>query len=219
MKIPATVRSRGYLPHWETENAIYFVTFRLADSLPRALVVQLRNQRKAIQAAFDAGAGTSADLGRVEKLRMILKKAERCLDGGLGECRLRNARVAEIVSEALNRFEGDRYRLVAWCLMPNHVHVVFSPVGGHKLEAILHSWKSYSAKAVNTFLARTGQLWQREYFDHLVRHEASLKKIVQYVMDNPGNAGLRNWPWVFCSPGYRLGSDREERRQDAGGTK
>ncbi|MGB2622861.1 MAG: transposase [Candidatus Acidiferrum sp.] len=80
--------------------------------------------------------------------------------------------------------------------MPNHVHVVFSPLESHTLEAILHSWKSFSAGQANRLLGRTGPFWQREYFDHLVRHESSLQKIIQYVKDNPKRANLRNWPWV-----------------------
>ena len=219
MTIPATIRSRGYLPHWETDGAIYFVTFRLADSLPRKLAAQLNKERQAIEKAGKAGAATPADAARLEKLRAILRKAERCLDGGLGECHLRDDRVARIVSDALRKFDGKRYRLIAWCVMPNHVHAVFSPSGGHDLETILHSWKSYSANIANQLLARTGHFWQREYFDHLVRNEASLSKILQYVMEYPRKAGLRNWPWVFCTTHFQPAFFGEERRQDGGGTK
>ncbi|HMD30319.1 MAG TPA: transposase [Candidatus Acidoferrales bacterium] len=194
--MPPSVRSRGYLPHWETANAIYFVTFRLADSLPRELVFQLRRERQAIENASQTGTSTAADTARLHKLRTILKKAERCLDDGLGECRMRDPGIAQTVADAIRHFEGKRYRLMAWCVMPNHVHVVFSPMGAHTLQAILHSWKSFSAQAANKRLGRTGAFWQREYFDHLVRNEASLAKIVRYVQNNPRRAGLRDWPWV-----------------------
>jgi REP element-mobilizing transposase RayT len=80
--------------------------------------------------------------------------------------------------------------------MPNHAHVVFSPLAEHKLKDILHSWKSFSAEEANRLLGRTGHFWQREYLDHLVRNEASLLKITRYVKENPQRAGLRNWPWV-----------------------
>ncbi len=93
-------------------------------------------------------------------------------------------------------FHGKRYRLFAWCLMPNHVHVLFSPLQGNMLENILHSWKSYSAQRANALLRRTGPFWQREYFDHLIRNEASLRKITKYILDNPKRAGLSDWPWV-----------------------
>jgi REP element-mobilizing transposase RayT len=69
-------------------------------------------------------------------------------------------------------------------------------MGGYALEAIVHSWKSFPGLAANRLLRRSGPFWQREYFDHLVRHEASLQRIVRYVEENPEKAGLRNWPWV-----------------------
>ena len=190
------MRSRGYLPHLEGEQVIYFVTFRLADSLPQDLLVQLQKERLVLEGARRAGTQRAGDRVRQEKLRALLRKAERWLDCGLGHCYMRDPRVARIVANALLHFEGTRYRVRAWCVMPNHVHVVFSPLGGHTLEAIVHSWKSFSALEANRLLGRSGEFWQREYFDHLVRSEASLQRIVRYVEENPEKAGLPNWPWM-----------------------
>jgi REP element-mobilizing transposase RayT len=172
------------------------VTFRLADSLPRQLLAQLQNERRALEKATQASVDVPADQARISQLRAILQKAERCLDSGLGHCYMRDPRVAKIVADAIKHFEGQRYHLLAWCVMPNHVHVVFSPLEDHTLETILHSWKSFSAEQANRLLGRTGRFWQREYFDHLVRNEGSLRKIIQYVKDNPQRTGLQNWPWV-----------------------
>ena|ERR1700687_367071 len=195
-----SIRSRGYLPHWESDHAIYFVTFRLADSLPRELLTRLRQERDALDrsrsAGFQPASQSPADQNRARKLRAILQKAEQCLDDGRGQCHMRDFRVAKIVADTIRHFNAQRYQLRAWCVMPNHVHVIFSPIGEHTLEAILHAWKSYSAHEANKLLGRTGRFWQREYFDHLVRHEASLQKITQYVQENPQKAGLQNWPWV-----------------------
>ncbi len=200
---PAT-RSRGYLPHLEGERPIYFVTFRLADSLPRDLLARLRKERQVLERARQAGTHRVADRVRLEELRGLLRKAERCLDSGLGECHMRDFRIARIVADAIRHFQGKRYRVLAWCVMPNHVRVVFSPLGEHRLQAIVHSWKSFSAQAANHLLGRSGHFWQREYFDHLVRHEGSLLRIIRYVQENPVKAGLRDWPWVggehFVSP-------------------
>jgi len=190
------MRSRGYLPHLEKERAIYFVTFRLADSLPQALLEQLAKEREVIEKAKRAKTTAPADERRLTDLRKLLRKAERLLDGGLGHCHLRDARVGQIVADALRRFDGEKYELFAWCVMPNHVHVLFAPLVRHQLGAILHSWKSFSAQEANRILGRTGRFWQREYFDHLVRNEASLRRIVEYVKENPKRAGLQNWPWV-----------------------
>src|SRR5713226_3888383 len=198
------IRSRGYLPHWEIDHATYFVTFRLADSLPRELLARLRQERDALDRSRSAGfqpASSSplyapADRDRARKLRAILQKAEQCLDDGLGHCYMRDSRIAKIVADTIRHFHGQRYQLRVWCVMPNHVHVIFSPLGEHTLETILHAWKSYSAHEANKLLGRTSHFWQREYFDHLVRHEASLLKITRYVQENPQKAGLQNWPWV-----------------------
>jgi menaquinone-specific isochorismate synthase len=142
--------------------------------------------------AAEAAAGPA----RATELRSLLRTAERCLDSGLGKCHMRDSRIAKIVADAIQHFRGTRYELLAWCVMPNHVHVVFSPLGENRLDGILHSWKSFSALMANRLLRRRGNFWQREYFDHLVRNEGSLLKILQYVKENPTRAGLRNWPWA-----------------------
>ncbi len=233
-----TIRSRGYLPHWECDHAIYFVTFRLADSLPQALLARLRQERamldRARSAAFQAASSSSlsspagetpalqADRNRARRLRAILQKAEQCLDGGLGECHMRNFRIAKIVADTLQHFHGQRYELMTWCVMPNHVHVIFSPLGEHTLETILHAWKSYSAHEVNILLGRTGHFWQREYFDHIVRNGRSLQKITRYVLENPQKAGLQDWPWVSTAVSGSAGfqpAPHSERRQDGSATK
>jgi REP element-mobilizing transposase RayT len=190
------IRSRGYLPHLERQDPIYFVTFRLADSLPRKILEELRTERQAIEKASRAHTAVLADQTRAEKLRKTIQKAERVLDGAHGDCFMHDHRVARIVADAIQFFDGKRYRLLAWCVMPNHVHVVFSPIADRKLSEILHSWKSFSAEKANALLQRSGRFWQREYFDHLVRSEASLEKIIDYVKRNPEKAGLKDWPWA-----------------------
>lgn len=194
-RLIGATRSRGYLPHKEAEQPIYFVTFRLADSLARELVLRLRRERELLRKARPAVEAT-ADPAYARELRSLLKKAESCLDRGLGACHMRDQRIAKVVADAILRFQGTRYELLAWCVMPNHAHVVFSPFGENRLEEILHSWKSFSALIANRLLTRRGNFWQREYFDHLVRSERSLLRIVHYVKENPRRAGLQNWRWV-----------------------
>src|SRR2546426_7959993 len=156
----------------------------------------------------------AADGVRLQELRALLQKVERCLDSGLGACYMRDFRIAKIVADAIRHFHGKRYQVLAWCVMPNHVHVVFSTLGERKLEAILHSWKSFSAQGANRLLGRSGSFWQREYFDHLVRNEASLSRIIRYVQENPQKAGLRDWPWVgteeLRSGGFQPAADSEK---------
>jgi REP element-mobilizing transposase RayT len=80
--------------------------------------------------------------------------------------------------------------------MPNHVHALFRIHEGHRLAKILHAWKSFSATKANRLLRRSGEFWQREYYDHLIRSEDEFYRVVNYIAENPNRAGLRNWRWV-----------------------
>jgi REP element-mobilizing transposase RayT len=227
MTIAATIRSRGYLPHWESEHAVYFVTFRLADSLPQELIIQIRQEREILENSKTANTDVEADRIRLSRLRALIRKAEQFLDEGLGHCYMRDPRIAAIVADAIRHFY-DRYRLLAWCVMPNHVHVLFSPLRGFTLSSILQSWKSYSAHQANRALQRSGVFWQREYFDHLVRSESHLLKFAKYIEQNPQKAGLHSWPWVStsCTAGVSPASSSANpnsslpnRRPEAGATR
>jgi putative transposase len=99
----------------------------------------------------------------------------------------------------LRRFDGDRYRLLAWCIMPNHVHVVVEPDANNLLDRIIQSWKSYTAKRANQILDRSGMFWHRDYFDRFMRDEGHLNRTIDYVENNPVKAGLAfepvKWRW------------------------
>jgi len=125
------------------------------------------------------------------------RRLEKTLDTGAGECLLRKTAIAQIVVNALEKFDGSRYRLFAWSEMPNHVHVLFQTIENFSLTGILHSWKSFSAKAANQILGRRGEFWQREYHDHLIRNTTEFDRALKYVMENPSKAGLKEWPWVW----------------------
>ncbi len=190
------IRARR-LPHWEVESAIYFVTFRLADSLPKPALDEIFFRREDImRTAAEAGRKTSAAEER-ELRSLHSRRLERALDRCSGACLLRNPAVAQAVADALRHFDGSRYLLYAWCVMPNHVHVLFQPVGTTVLADVLHSWKSYSAKAANRILRRRGELWQREYHDHLIRSLDAFERAERYIAANPQKAGLHDWRWVW----------------------
>ena len=130
--------------------------------------------------------------------RLSSARIEQYLDKGSGACHLRNPALAKVVSEALLHFNERRYRLFAWCVIPNHIHVVVRLFPGYSLAAVLHSWKSYTAKRATDVIGITGSIWQREYYDHLLRSEAEFERAVRYVVENPVKAGLRNWPWAWA---------------------
>ncbi len=189
---PASIHSRS-LPHWQQEGATYFVTFRLDDSLPQEVFKQWRDERDAALRE----AKQAANLSDAEKQELAGKIAEECekklerhLDQGIGECWLRDSGVSKMVEAALRHFDGERYLLGSYVIMPNHVHVLVRPAMGHTLSDILQSWKSFTAKEANKLLNREGEFWQPESFDHIVRNEQQLEKFGRYIQDNPKKASL-----------------------------
>src|SRR5438094_4003491 len=208
------IRHGMYLPHWTQEGASYAVTFRLADALPANVVADWESERREIvdRARRQARELTEAEARQLAQL--FSQKIENYLDTGHGKCWLRDERVAKIVRDALLHFQGERYELAAWCIMPNHVHAIVRPLGHYTLSEILHTWKSFTANRANRLLDRSGKFWQPESYDHLIRGEQDLRNQIRYVLENPQKAGLKSWPWV----GSGLGFQPIFSRQDADAT-
>ena len=191
------IRDRGRLPHREQDNATYFITFRLADSLPKSVLERIESERQAtVKTAIGLRRNLSPD-ERTRIQRLSTPIIERFLDSGAGACHLRNSAIAEEVAHALRYFDEKRYRLFAWCVMPNHVHVVVRFFPGQTLAIVVHSWKSFSAKHANRILGMHGVFWQREYYDHLIRSEEDFERAVHYASENPAKAQLKDWKWVW----------------------
>ena len=149
--------SRGYLPHFDAGEIAQSVTFRLFDSIPLSLFNQWR-------AELAHRSEKRADVG-------MRSRMEAYLDRGTGSAWMREERIADLVQEALLFFDESRYRLHAWVVMPNHVHVLLTPGAGWVLGQILHSWKSFTSNKCNKLLGRCGEFWQKENFDRYVRDE------------------------------------------------
>ena len=167
--------SRHYLPHFDSRDTVQFVTFRLADSLPLEAFERLKN----------------AD--RPETLR------HQMLDKGWGECWLKREPIARLVEDAFLEFDGGRYRLHAWTIMPNHVHVLFTSMPNASLGSVISSWKRFTARQANRLLGRSGAFWQTEYWDRFIRNDEHFAATVSYIDQNPVKAGLieeaRLWPY------------------------
>ncbi len=181
---PALHQTHRRLPHWEQNNRIYFVTFRLADSIAQEKLKQWKEELELHRK------NNPDEKSEKERTRQYFKLREDWLDKGHGSCVLKNPEIAKIVEETLLHFDGERYRLGEYVIMPNHVHLIVEPKEGHALSEIMHSWKGYSAQKINEKLNRKGSFWMDESFDHIVRNESSLLKFQNYIQDNPKKAHL-----------------------------
>jgi menaquinone-specific isochorismate synthase len=190
---PLVVREGAYLPHWTRERCTYFVTFRLEDCLPASVVEAWRVERWHIVALAEQMGRELTYMEQARLRELFGERIEKWLDMGSGECHMNDPRVADLVRDALLHFDGTRYDLHAWCVMPNHVHVVVQPATGRELAGILHAWKSFTSKEANKILGRKGIFWQPEYYDHLVRDWEDLARVIAYTLANPGKAGLVGW--------------------------
>jgi len=184
--------SRGYLPHFDGGEVWQFVTYRLYDSLPQNLLERWRLE-------LERDRITDAEFRR---------RIEQYLDQGCGSCFLRNESIAEMIQENLLNFDAQKYKLKAWVVMPNHVHLLLKPNAGFELGEIMHSIKSYSAHEANKILQRSGQFWFRESFDRYIRNHEHFQNTLAYIENNPVKARLceKSDDWRFGSAYFRPGS-------------
>ena len=180
-RFAATDCTRANLPHWEQQGVACFVTFRLADALPQEKIAEWASAHANWLAAHPQ---PWTDAEAEEYARDFGEKLEKALDAGWGACLLAAEENRQIVANALQHFNGERYDLYAYVVMPNHVHVLFSPLRQHSIHEILHSWKSFTGHAINKRMNRTGTVWQKESWDRLIRNDEHFRRTLAYIKQN-----------------------------------
>ena len=185
--------TENLLPHWQQNGATYFVTFRLADSVPTHLRTQWEDERKAWLQFHPEPWNIETEQ---EYHKRFTGAIERWLDAGYGSCVLRQVDCARIVDNALRHFDRQRLALISSVVMPNHVHALLIQNADHPLEHLLHSWKTFSSRNINRLVGRSGTLWQRSYFDRLVRNEKHFRNCVRYIRRNPEKAHLKPGEYI-----------------------
>lgn len=202
--LTAQWHSRGYLTHFESPERAQHVTVHLADSLPKSAVDRID---KMIEALPD-------EARAVERRRRL----HDWIDAGHGSCLLRELRCAQIVEDAFLHFDGERYRLFAWVIMPNHFHVLFQPLNGWTVKKVVASWKKFTATEIKKWLRTNAEirdpgnatlpscsesgkspLWHPEYWDRYIRNQKHFDAVIDYIHTNPVKAHLctapENWPF------------------------
>jgi REP element-mobilizing transposase RayT len=199
---------KRHLPHWQPDEAEFFVTFRLAGSLPAVAIKRLKKYNEELHK------------GEEKKFKSnysskIFQKYENLIDGAeKGPTWLKEKKITQIVQESLHFYDNKEYELYAYCIMPNHVHVVFKLIGRDKpthvypVTNVIGKIKSYSAQESNKILNRKGAFWQAESYDRVIRDEKELENTIAYTLNNPVKAGLakrwKDWPYTYCKPEFLI---------------
>lgn len=186
---PRFSHSRGNLPHVDPGEYTQFITFRLADSMPQDVLEKWRSE-------LNRGEITDAAFRR---------RIEIYLDENYGSRWFTDPRIASIVQDALLNLDGKRYKLIAWVIMPNHVHILIRSLPGHPISEIMQTLKSFTSHEANKILGRKGSFWSKEYFDRYIRNARHFQATVRYIEENPVKARLCIKPeeWKFSSAYHR----------------
>ena len=189
-------RTRGYLPHTNVLDGTYSITIRLFDSLPQSVYHRYRQELELKQR-----------LGTYDPLILwddYQTKIEKYLDASYRKCWLRDPRIAKLAVDGFKKYDGQRYILHAYTIIPNHAHVLFSLQNVKPLGKVIGTWKGSSSFFANKMLQRSGIFWQREYFDRIVKSQRQFEYTIRYIFMNPVKAGLCadvfQWPWTGASP-------------------
>lgn len=187
---------RRNLPHLYYKGGEYFITFRLADSLPLKQILQLREELKL----------TNEELSIKEK--RIFKKYDELLDQNeYGGNVLSNELIAKLIRDKLHSLDGSVYKLICYCIMPNHVHLVFRLLSEtQSVSGVMKLIKGSTSRECNKVLNKTGKFWQVESFDRLIRDAYEMYNIINYVLNNPVKAGLvskpEDWKYSYCNSDF-----------------
>lgn len=202
---------RRNLPHIQPAGGEFFCTFRLVNSLPKEALEQYWSKRKEIQKALKEN---SVRQEKLRKLRFVTFD-NLLSNSDSGNFWLRKKEIAQTVADKLFEYDSEKYQLLCYCIMPNHVHLLIklnkrdksrSTKIKYPLTKILKLIKGGTAFECNKILDRNGQFWQHESYDHLVRNDKERDNIIRYILQNPVKAGLvkywKDWEWSFCKEGY-----------------
>ena len=189
---------RRNLPHLYYDKGIYFITYRLINSIPQNIIVELKNEER------------NSKITKSKKFRRMLQKYDKALASGeMDEKYLSNPIVAEACKKTLHFSDGKDYQLICYTIMPNHIHLIFELLPENRgISKIMQSIKRISAMESNKILKRKGSFWQDESYDHLVRDDVELYFLIKYVLMNPVAAGLTKewdkWKHTYCHPQYQV---------------
>ena len=188
--------SRGYLPHFDGREIPQFISLHLFDSVPASVLEKWRRE---------------LNVSNFLKDRILLQRCiEKYLDQGYGQAFMKEHRIAAMIQKVLLGSDGETYRLSAWGIMPNHIHMLATRFEKYTLADIMQSIKSITSHRANRILKRNGQFWMLDYFDRYIRTPEHFAKTLRYIEDNPVKARLCKRPedWPFSSAWLRARKEK-----------
>jgi putative transposase len=198
-----------FRPHWSQSGAVVFITFRTHDSIPRAVLRQWEREKQEwlglrghdATEHWSVVVPTLTERERADFQKAFQRRREICLDACHGRCLLRRPDLARIVGDALLHFDGERYRMGDFIIMPTHVHLLAAFATAEAMTRQSDSWLHYTAAQINRLIGEKGKLWQQEPFDHLVRSLEQYEHLRRYIADNPRKAGLKPGEYLYRTYG------------------
>lgn len=179
-----------WLPHISQKEKIYFVTFRLNDSLPKYVLEELDRFRNEFKKVHEQS-WTESHSRMLRK--MMSRNIEKYLNNGYGSCILGKASVRRHLITAIGSGDGKLYKTGPYVIMPNHVHILFLLLGNHTLEQAMRNIRQRSTYYINRELEMTGKIWMGDYFDTIIRNDIHLKAAEYYIKNNPRNLSPNNY--------------------------
>jgi putative transposase len=188
-----------FRPHWTQAGAVVFITFRTHDSIPRTVLQRWEQEKQQwlrvrghdAEKHWSAVEPTLTEKDRADFQKEFGRRREDFLDTCHGRCLLQRPELASIVAQSLLHFDGERYRMGDFIVMPTHVHLLAAFATAEAMREQCDSWLHYTAREINRAIGEKGKFWQQEPFDHLVRSLEQYEYLRQYIADNPRKAGLK----------------------------
>lgn len=165
---------RKNLPHLDCDEVIQFITYRLFDSVPKDQISRWRDELEI----------TDLTTRCSTKYKQLLKRISEYEDSGYGACYLKNSMIYDIVKNSFLFYDGRKYDLIKWVIMPNHIHIVIKQKPGVSLPTIIQNWKSYTSSEANKILNRKGEFWMDNYYDTYIRDDEHLEAVIKYIDKN-----------------------------------
>jgi REP element-mobilizing transposase RayT len=187
------------LPHWAQAGTVAFITWRTKDSIPQSVLNRWHADRddwlrkRGINPKADDWRQQLQKLDRSQQgefVRTFSERWHRHLDACHGACVLRQPELSQIAAESLLKFDGDRYELTDFIVMPNHVHLLAAFATEEGMLNQCEGWKHFQATMINRKLGGSGRFWQQDGFDHLVRSSEQFDALRRYIAANPSKARL-----------------------------